>query len=138
MGKISFLAGVGAGYVLGTRAGRQRYEKIKAASAKVWQSGPVQSQVGTVKETAKTKAGPAVTDKVSSVAKATSEKLRGGGGAHSSTEPPTTAEAYRSPSPAAASPGADAWAQATRSGTTNGASASGASASGETDPSAQI
>jgi hypothetical protein len=133
MGKISFLAGLGVGYVLGAQAGRQRYEKIKAASSKVWRSGPVQSQVGTVKEAAKTKAGPAVTDKVSSVAKATSEKLRGGGGgAHSSSEPPTTAEAYRSPSPAATSPGADAWAQATSGGTTtNGASA-------DTDPAAQI
>ncbi|HYN29086.1 MAG TPA: protoporphyrinogen oxidase [Dermatophilaceae bacterium] len=136
MGKISFLAGMGAGYILGARAGRQRYAQIKSASNKVWQSKPVQSQVSTVKETAKTKAGPAVSDKVTSAAKATSEKLRSSkitpGGTGEST---STADAYRSASPAAASPGSDAWAQATRSGggTTNG-SASGS----DTDPSAQI
>src|SRR3712207_2780093 len=29
--KLSFLAGLGAGYVLGARAGRERYEQIKRA-----------------------------------------------------------------------------------------------------------
>ncbi len=31
MAKLSFLAGFGAGYVLGARAGRERYEQIKRA-----------------------------------------------------------------------------------------------------------
>ena len=31
MAKLSFLAGFGAGYVLGTRAGRERYEQIRRA-----------------------------------------------------------------------------------------------------------
>ena len=31
MAKLSFLAGFGAGYVLGSRAGRERYEQIKRA-----------------------------------------------------------------------------------------------------------
>lgn len=34
-GKILFIAGLGVGYVLGTRAGRERYEQIKAAAARV-------------------------------------------------------------------------------------------------------
>jgi hypothetical protein len=29
--KLSFIAGVGAGYVLGARAGRERYEQIRRA-----------------------------------------------------------------------------------------------------------
>ncbi len=31
MAKLSFLAGFGAGYVLGARAGRERYEQIRRA-----------------------------------------------------------------------------------------------------------
>ena len=31
MAKLSFLAGFGAGYVLGAKAGRERYEQIKRA-----------------------------------------------------------------------------------------------------------
>ena len=45
MGKLTFIAGLAAGYVLGARAGRQRYEQIRRTSGKVWNSGPVQKQV---------------------------------------------------------------------------------------------
>ena len=45
MSKISFLLGAAAGYVLGARAGRQRYEQIRSGAAKAWQSQPVQQQV---------------------------------------------------------------------------------------------
>ena len=31
MAKLSFIAGFGAGYVLGARAGRERYEQIRRA-----------------------------------------------------------------------------------------------------------
>ena len=34
-GKIPFILGLGAGYVLGTRAGRAQYERIKTAASKV-------------------------------------------------------------------------------------------------------
>ncbi|MCU1479559.1 MAG: hypothetical protein JWQ19_345 [Subtercola sp.] len=47
-GKLLFVVGLGAGYVLGTRAGRQRYEQIKAGADKVWSSQPVQAGVGQV------------------------------------------------------------------------------------------
>ena len=62
MPKISFLAGLAAGYVLGARAGKQRYEQIKTVSGKVWQSPPVQKQVSAAKESARTKAAPVVAD----------------------------------------------------------------------------
>lgn len=45
MSKISFMAGVGLGYVLGARAGRQRYEQIKTGAQGVWQNPKVQETV---------------------------------------------------------------------------------------------
>lgn len=76
MPRMSFWVGLAAGYVLGARAGKQRYDQIKTVSGKVWQSGPVQKQVAAAKEGARTKAAPVVADFVADAAKATSEKLR--------------------------------------------------------------
>ena len=76
MGKLTFIAGMAAGYVLGSRAGRQRYEQIRRTSGKVWNSGPVQKQVFNAKEVARTKAAPVVADMVADAARATGEKLR--------------------------------------------------------------
>ena len=114
MPKLSFLAGLAAGYVLGARAGKQRYEQIKTVSGKVWQSQPVQKQVAVAKEAARTKAAPVVADFVADAAKATSEKLRS-----SRTVPSqVTGGAPRGSGPDAwvSSPAShdDPWAQATR------------------------
>lgn len=76
MAKLSFLAGVAVGYVLGAKAGKQRYEQIKQVSAKAWNSQPVQSQVESAKEVAKTKVAPVAADMVADAARATGEKLR--------------------------------------------------------------
>lgn len=48
-GKIGLVVGLGVGYVLGTRAGRERYEQIKTQWLKVWRLDPVQEQVTKVK-----------------------------------------------------------------------------------------
>ena len=48
-GKIGLVVGLGVGYVLGTRAGRERYEQIKTQWLKVWHLDPVQEQVDKVK-----------------------------------------------------------------------------------------
>jgi hypothetical protein len=37
-GKILFAVGLGVGYVLGTRAGREKYEKIKRSAQWMWDS----------------------------------------------------------------------------------------------------
>jgi hypothetical protein len=55
-GKVGLVIGLAAGYVLGTRAGRERYEQIKAQVEKVWNLEPVQEQVGKAKEFAKSTA----------------------------------------------------------------------------------
>lgn len=48
-GKIGLVVGLGVGYVLGTRAGRERYEQIKTQWLKVWHLDPVQEQVTKVR-----------------------------------------------------------------------------------------
>ena len=55
-GKAGLVVGLAIGYVLGTRAGRERYEQIKAQWLKVWNLDPVQEQVGKVKDFAKSQA----------------------------------------------------------------------------------
>ena len=69
MRKLTFLAGALAGYVLGARAGQKRYEQIKKVSGKVWHSGPVQKQVESAKDAARTKAAPALADAVAGAAR---------------------------------------------------------------------
>jgi hypothetical protein len=44
--KLSFLAGFGAGYVLGARAGRERYEQIRRAWDQAKENPRLQSVAG--------------------------------------------------------------------------------------------
>ncbi|PSL38078.1 hypothetical protein CLV49_1690 [Labedella gwakjiensis] len=44
-GKILLVTGLAAGYVLGSRAGRERYEQIKTGWLKLYETEPVQKQV---------------------------------------------------------------------------------------------
>ena len=56
-GKLLFVAGGVIGYVLGARAGRKRYEQIKQAASRVWESPAVQRQVHQVEDFASQKLG---------------------------------------------------------------------------------
>jgi hypothetical protein len=67
-GKILFVAGLGLGYVLGTRAGREKYEELRTAALKVWNDPRVQKGVDSVEDFVKDKA-PDVADFVSDNAK---------------------------------------------------------------------
>ena len=49
-GKAGLIVGLAAGYVLGSRAGRERYNQIKEQALKVWNTDRVQEQVGKVKD----------------------------------------------------------------------------------------
>ncbi|MFB2557088.1 YtxH domain-containing protein [Herbiconiux liangxiaofengii] len=49
-GKFVFVVGLATGYVLGTRAGRERYVQIKSGADKVWNLPVVQSGVDRVQE----------------------------------------------------------------------------------------
>jgi hypothetical protein len=55
-GKLVLLVGVGIGYVLGARAGRERYEDIKVWARNLWNDPRVQHQVHEAGEFAKDKA----------------------------------------------------------------------------------
>lgn len=48
-GKVAFVLGAAVGYVLGTRAGRERYEQIKRGAGVLWKTEPVQRGVGAVR-----------------------------------------------------------------------------------------
>ncbi|WP_427870290.1 YtxH domain-containing protein [Leucobacter luti] len=54
-GKIAFVLGAAVGYVLGTRAGRERYEQIKRGAEQLWNTEPVQRGVGAVKGVAQSR-----------------------------------------------------------------------------------
>jgi hypothetical protein len=50
--RTGLVVGLAIGYVLGTRAGRQRYEQIKSAASRLWHLDPVQKQVDRAKQAA--------------------------------------------------------------------------------------
>ncbi len=75
-GKILFVAGLGLGYVLGTRAGREKYEELRTAAMKVWNDPRVQKQVDAVEDFVKDKA-PEVADFVSDNAKKVVSQVSG-------------------------------------------------------------
>ncbi|MFG3049482.1 hypothetical protein ACGFZP_00825 [Kitasatospora sp. NPDC048239] len=67
MWKLSLIVGLAAGYVLGSRAGRQRYEQIAKVTRQVAQNPKVQGAAGKAKQQAGAVAGKAagaVADKV--------------------------------------------------------------------------
>jgi hypothetical protein len=45
-GKLMFITGLAAGFVLGSRAGREKYEEIRASAKKVWDNPTVQEAAG--------------------------------------------------------------------------------------------
>jgi hypothetical protein len=46
--KLIFITGVGIGYVLGTRAGREKFDQMVAQARKFWESPTVQEAAGVV------------------------------------------------------------------------------------------
>ncbi|MDP9406396.1 MAG: YtxH domain-containing protein [Actinomycetota bacterium] len=80
LGKLTFLAGAGVGYVLGARAGRERYEQIMQQVRGVKERPEVQDALTTVKqqatEVASTATG-AVQERASTAADAAKSKVGG-------------------------------------------------------------
>jgi hypothetical protein len=74
-GKILIVTGLAVGYVLGARAGRERYEEIKRTATKFWNDPRVKHQVETVEDFAKDKA-PEVVDFISDNAKKVVSQVR--------------------------------------------------------------
>jgi len=55
-GKILFVVGLGVGYVLGTRAGREKYDQMKSAALRLWNDPRVQKRVDDAGDFVKDKA----------------------------------------------------------------------------------
>ncbi|WP_151081858.1 hypothetical protein [Nocardioides cynanchi] len=83
MRKLLLLAAAGVGYVLGARAGRERYDQIVGTANKVKNDPRVQEKAQQAVDTARQQA-PVVADKVSSAAGAAKDKVTG---SDSSPEP---------------------------------------------------
>ncbi|GAB3143911.1 YtxH domain-containing protein [Marisediminicola antarctica] len=72
MGKILFVAGAATGYVLGSRAGREAYEKLKVRADKLWNSDKVQSGIRETKSR--------VAEKAPELRKKAEDAMHGGSG----------------------------------------------------------
>lgn len=53
MGKLATLLGVGVGYVLGARAGRERYDQIEMQARRVWKDPRVQQKKAEAQQAAR-------------------------------------------------------------------------------------
>ena len=57
VGKLKWLVGFGAGYVLGARAGRERYDQIAGRAQELWSDPRVQEKAGQAQQVVKEKVG---------------------------------------------------------------------------------
>jgi hypothetical protein len=80
--RITFLSGFAAGFVLGARAGRERYDQIKAVGRRVADSpaaqqaaGAVQAQAAGLAKTAKQKVTDGIQDRVPKLASTAKGKV---------------------------------------------------------------
>ncbi|WBO66506.1 YtxH domain-containing protein [Streptomyces camelliae] len=78
--RLTFVAGLALGYVLGTRAGRERYEQLKKAAQQFAQNPAVRNTAETAAQQGRQYAGKAfhtVSDKVGSrVPETVSQRVR--------------------------------------------------------------
>lgn len=79
MKKLTVMLSGAAGYVLGSRAGRERYEQIKGLATKVKDNPTVQEKAQQAADAAKAQA-PVVKDKLAGAAEAAKAKVTGDGG----------------------------------------------------------
>jgi hypothetical protein len=98
-GKILLVVGIGVGYVLGARAGRERYEDIKRAVGNLWNSPRVQRQIDEAEGFVKDKA-PEVVGLLASGAKKVVSQVSGRPAAKSTAKKPV---ARKSPAKSTAS-----------------------------------
>ncbi|GAA0316509.1 YtxH domain-containing protein [Actinoallomurus spadix] len=94
--RVVFFAGAATGYVLGTRAGKERYEQIKRMSRRVAENPTVQeaagvlrAQAGEIAESARHRFG----GKVHTVSEKVQEKVPGMRGAEPSASTERTGQA---------------------------------------------
>jgi hypothetical protein len=75
-GKLLLVVGLAVGYVLGARAGREKYEELKKTASNLWHDPRVQRQVKQAEDFAKDKA-PDVVEFLSDGAKKVVSQVNG-------------------------------------------------------------
>ncbi|MFF8261760.1 YtxH domain-containing protein [Streptomyces virginiae] len=75
--KVTFVVGLALGYVLGTRAGRERYEKLKKSARQVAQNPAVRNAAETAGHTGREYAGKAFAAVSEKVGDAVPDSLAG-------------------------------------------------------------
>ena len=93
--KILLVVGIGIGYVLGARAGRESYDRIAARVEKFWNSPRVQKQVNSAEDFVKDKA-PDVADFLADGAKKVVRKVSGSTSTTRKSPAKTTTKSTRS------------------------------------------
>lgn len=81
MKKLSVLAIGAVGYVLGSRAGRERYEQIKGQATKLWNKPVVQDAADNVEQAVKSTAsdvGSKIAGVASDAGSKVAQKVKGG------------------------------------------------------------
>jgi hypothetical protein len=73
--KVMFLVGLGLGYVLGTRAGRERYEQLRASAERLWTNPSVQTQVQRAEDYVRG-AAPEVVERVETTTRKLADQVR--------------------------------------------------------------
>ncbi|MGR2752474.1 YtxH domain-containing protein [Agromyces arachidis] len=125
-GKFLFVVGLGVGYVLGTRAGRERYEQIRRAAEDVWNQPKVQEGVDTVKDFAMSRVGD-VSDAVLDGAKKVVRQISG---SQTTTTRSTGSSTGSSSSKSGSSSGSSSRSTTSKSGSSkSGSSKSGSGSS---------
>lgn len=74
-GRVALVTGAAIGYVLGTRAGRERYEQIKAQAQRAWHNPTVQQKATEAQDYARAQA-PLVKDKAAEAASSAASAAR--------------------------------------------------------------
>jgi hypothetical protein len=91
--KSGFLVGLGAGYVLGTKAGQERYQQIVDAAGKLRENPGVQRLTGEVNRTVsvgKDRVAETAAAKADEAKEAVASKVGGNSGTSSTTTTSTT------------------------------------------------
>ena len=99
-GKILLVVGLGIGYVLGTRAGREKYDRMKAAALDLWNDPRVQKRVDDAGDFVKDKA-PEVAEFLADGAKKVVSQVSGSKQASGSQASGSKAPAAKKPAPRA-------------------------------------
>ncbi|WP_241384187.1 YtxH domain-containing protein [Rhodococcus sp. CH91] len=86
MRALIFAAGAAAGFVAGTRAGRETYDKMRGRSNELWHNPAVQEKVSGAAAVVKEKA-PQVQETVGALADKAAHRGQSGSGQHAADKP---------------------------------------------------